>query len=193
MKRRTGAILLAAIFAGSAAACFLPGEPAAAPIEWRLNNESDIRVLSVVRYRQQSDNDDPVVMASLRIVVEGTWPAGPGFAKPQVIADGKELFVGGAGNHFTSGGPQTDIEADLPGGKTPRSVLLRLWDSDEGWSKPTSRSPREHLPSFDSPAPARVQATSWLPRNNNRFRPSPGRVRNLGKTDSTEGMTCHRR
>ncbi len=87
---------------------------------WRKNDQTDVAVASIVVYRTQFDE-------SVQVAVEGLWVPGLG-GKPQVVADGNELFVSGVGNYPSTSdrGPRTIVEARLPAGTTPRSLVVRL-------------------------------------------------------------------
>jgi len=91
----------------------------ATTLAWSRSDSSNVGIVSVVRHR------DPEKV-TIRVLVEGLWSPALG-TRPEVIADGKLLFVNGVGNYpAMAGGAQTSIEAVLPDGSTPRSLVVKL-------------------------------------------------------------------
>ena len=91
------------------------------PVNWDHAGAASAQVVSVALHK----NPD---RTSIRVVIEGTWNPLLG-GKPRLLADSRELFVGGVGNHFTSTGPQTDIQATLPDGALPERLVVVFGES----------------------------------------------------------------
>jgi hypothetical protein len=91
------------------------------PVNWDHAGDAAAQVVSVVMHK------DPD-RTSIRVVIEGTWNPLLG-GKPRMLADSRELFVGGVGNYFTSTGPQTALQATLPGGSLPERLVIVFGDS----------------------------------------------------------------
>ncbi|MBK7725398.1 MAG: hypothetical protein IPI33_09230 [Dehalococcoidia bacterium] len=124
MKRTLALSAVGAFLISTLVACDPKPASGITPIDWRLENDSGVRVLSVTRQERTVD-DSTNQFATIRVLVDGTWNTGPA-AKPRVFGDGVELVVGGAGNYATVDGPQTSVEANIPNGKTPKTLLVQF-------------------------------------------------------------------
>ncbi|MBA4179438.1 MAG: hypothetical protein C0506_02520 [Anaerolinea sp.] len=90
------------------------------PLAWRITGPGG-PVLKRVEWHRD------LLGTTILVTVEGIWSPEPG-RKPQVLGDGKALFVRGVGlSPAQSGrGDETNIEADLPGDTVPRMLTIIL-------------------------------------------------------------------